>query len=76
MATEPGDAVCRTFHACFAGPHGEVVLAHLRRVFLDRRVPPAASDAELRHVEGQRSVVAYVLALIERARRDPREDRI
>lgn len=73
-ATEPGEAVCRAFHACFAGPQGEAALAHLRRVFLDRRLPPAASDAELRHVEGQRSVVAYVQALIERAAREPQQD--
>lgn len=71
---EPGRNVCRSFLACFAGTEGEAALDHLRRVFLDRRLPPSATDAELRHVEGQRSVVAYVLALIERAR-DPYEDR-
>ncbi len=71
---EPGVDVCRSVLACFTGAHGEATLAHLRRVFLDRRLPPSATDAELRHVEGQRSVVAYVLALLERAR-DPQEDR-
>ncbi len=57
--------------ACFATPPGRLVLEHLRRVFLDRRVPPSASDAELRHVEGQRSVVAWLLAAAspERVRR-------
>jgi hypothetical protein len=49
--------------ACFATPPGRIVLDHLRRVFLDRRVPPSASDAELRHVEGQRSVVAWLSAM-------------
>ena len=29
---------------------------------------PRATDAELRHVEGQRSVVAHILALVERGR--------
>lgn len=71
---EANPDLCRAFHACFAGPQGELALGHLRRVFLDRRVPPSASDAELRHAEGQRSVVAYVVGLIERAR-DRREDR-
>ncbi len=71
---EPDREVCRSFLACFAGANGEATLAHLRRVFLDQRLPPSATDAELRHVEGQRSVVAYVLALLERAR-DPQEDR-
>ena len=71
---EPAREVCRSFLACFADAQGEAALHHLRRVFLDRRLPPSATDAELRHVEGQRSVVAYVQALLERAR-DPREDR-
>jgi len=50
--------------ACFAGRHGQIVLDHLKAVFLDRRVPPSASDAELRHVEGQRSAVDYLMRLI------------
>jgi hypothetical protein len=70
----PGRDICRSFLACFADADGEAALEHLRRVFLDRRLPPSATDAELRHVEGQRSVVAYVLALLEHAR-DPHEDR-
>jgi hypothetical protein len=70
----PGPELRRAFLACFSTPEGEVVLAHLRRVFLDRRVAPNGPDAELRHVEGQRSVVAHVLGLLERAR-DRQEDR-
>lgn len=49
--------------ACFAGRNGELVIQHLRATFLDRRVAPKASDAELRHVEGQRSAIAYLLRL-------------
>ena len=73
-ASEADLDLCRAFHACFQGPQGELALRHLQRVFLDRRLPPSASDAELRHVEGQRSVVAYIGALVERAR-DPQQDR-
>ena len=73
---EAGPDVCHAFRACLGGPHGEQAMAHLRRVFLDRRVPPSAPNAELRHVEGQRSVVAYIAALIERAGRDRHEDRV
>jgi hypothetical protein len=51
------------FAACFASPAGRVVAQHLRRIFLDRRVPPSASDAELRHVEGQRAAIAWLLAM-------------
>jgi hypothetical protein len=57
------DAVAEAFVTCFAGPAGRIVLDQLRRLFLDRRVAPSASDAELRHVEGQRSVVAWLLAM-------------
>jgi hypothetical protein len=74
-SAEPGPELRRAFLACLSTPDGEAVLAHLRRVFLDRRVAPTAPDAELRHVEGQRSVVAHVLALLERARDRRQEDR-
>jgi hypothetical protein len=62
------DELARAFATCFRGASGRIVLEHLRRAFLDRRVPPTASDAELRHVEGQRWVAAHILALIERGR--------
>jgi hypothetical protein len=63
---EAPDEVCRSAAACLGTSHGRVVLRHLRRAFLDRRVPPTADDAELRHVEGQRSVVSHLLQLAER----------
>lgn len=62
------DDLARAFARCFSGPDGAHVVEHLRRSFLDRRLPPAASNAELRHLEGQRSVVAQLIALIERGR--------
>ena len=68
---EPGDhdrEVPLAFARCFAGAEGDLAIGHLRRLILDRRLPASASDAELRHLEGQRSVVAYVIALIERGR--------
>jgi hypothetical protein len=49
--------------ACLAGSNGDIVIQHLRATFLDRRVAPTASDAELRHIEGQRSAIAYLLRL-------------
>jgi hypothetical protein len=71
-ADGPGEGdegeLARAFARCFAGSEGALALDHLRRVFLDRRLPPTASDAELRHLEGQRSVVAHIVALAERGR--------
>ncbi len=53
------------FASCFSTPAGRRVLEYLRRAFLSRRVPPTAPDAVLRHVEGQRSVVAHIHSLVE-----------
>ena len=58
--------LCRAFAHCFAGAAGGRVLEHLRRVILERRLAPHASDAELRHLEGQRYAVAYIGAMVER----------
>jgi hypothetical protein len=64
---DPGElALCRAFARCFAGADGRVVLEHLRRTVLERRLPASASDAELRHLEGQRCVVAQIVAMVER----------
>jgi hypothetical protein len=57
------DDLTKAVQACFAGRNGDVVIEHLRTLYLDRRVPPSASDAELRHVEGQRAAIAYLLRL-------------
>lgn len=60
--------LCRAFARCFADQDGQRVMAHLARTILDRRLPPSASDAELRHLEGQRCAVASVVAMIERGK--------
>ena len=62
-AGEPDDTLTNAAVACFAGRQGELLLRHLDHVFLQRRVPPSASDAVLRHVEGQRSAIAYLIRL-------------
>jgi hypothetical protein len=64
---DPEDGeLCRAFARCFAGADGHLVLEHLRRVMLERRLPPGASDAELRHLEGQRHAVAHIVAMVGR----------
>lgn len=61
-AAEPSLAVA--FARCFSTPEGRQVLKHLRGWTLDRAVGPSASDAHLRHLEGQRQLVTHVLMLI------------
>ena len=58
----------RAAAACLGSADGRLLARHLRRVFLDRRLPPTASDAELRHLEGQRAAVAHLFRLAERGR--------
>jgi hypothetical protein len=58
--------LARAFARCFAGADGRLVLEHLTRMILERRLPPSASDAELRHLEGQRHAVAYIVAMVGR----------
>jgi hypothetical protein len=68
-AGDPSDSeLCRACARCLAGSDGQAVIAHLTRSVLDRRLPPSASDAELRHLEGQRYAVAGLLAMVERGR--------
>jgi hypothetical protein len=65
------DEVCRSAAACLGTMHGRVLLLHLERSVLSRRLPPTASDAELRHLEGQRALVGHLLQLVERGRNSP-----
>jgi hypothetical protein len=60
--------LCRAFARCFADQDGQRVMTHLARTILARRLPPSASDAELRHLEGQRCAIAGVVAMVERGK--------
>jgi hypothetical protein len=59
------DAAIR-FARCFADADGQAVLSHLRAMTLERTLGPAASDAHLRHMEGQRQLVIHILSLVAR----------
>ncbi|MEX1306343.1 MAG: hypothetical protein WEA84_14400 [Rhodovibrionaceae bacterium] len=56
------------FARCFAGRQGDLALSHLRRLTQQRHLGPEASDTALRHLEGQRQLVAYIASLVERGR--------
>lgn len=56
------------FARCFSGPDGARVLGVLRAMTVERTLGPEASDAALRHLEGQRALVATILALVARGR--------
>lgn len=52
------------FARCFSTGEGRRVLQHLRSCTLERTLGPSVTDAHLRHLEGQRQLVAQVLMLI------------
>lgn len=67
--SEIGDLdLARAFARCFRDEDGQRVIGHLGSITLGRVFGPKASDAQLRHLEGQRQLIAYVKALIERGR--------
>lgn len=52
----------------FSSAEGRRVLHHLRALTRERVLGPDASDAQLRHLEGQRALVQHIEALMERGR--------
>lgn len=68
MSAPDPDATARAFARCFHGNDGETVLAHLRRLTFERHLGPEASEAQLRHLDGQRALVALIANLIARGR--------
>jgi len=61
-------ALGEAFARCFRGDDGDAVLAYLRAVTMERALGPGTPDAQLRHLEGQRQMVAHILHLVERGR--------
>ncbi len=60
--------LARAFARCFREEDGRRILEHLHEITIRRALGPGATDALLRHVEGQRHLLAYVNALIARGR--------
>ncbi len=64
----PNLELARAFARCFGSAEGAAALRHLTDMTLRRALGPDAADAHLRHLEGQRQLVAYIHALIARGR--------
>lgn len=58
----------RAFARVLSGRDGAVVRAYLRHLTVERALGPDADGATLRHLEGQRALVARVEALAARGR--------
>jgi hypothetical protein len=57
-------ALARACVRLFTHDDGRRLLAHLRAQTIGRHLGPEASDAALRHLEGQRALVAHLERLI------------
>jgi hypothetical protein len=70
---EPGRIEMReiekAFARLFATEDGQKVLAHLQVLTFQRALGPGVADEQLRYIEGQRSMVATILRMIDRGRK-------
>lgn len=55
----------RLFYRVFTTPDGAKALEVLRKMTIERCLPPTASDSALRHAEGQRTLVRTIQNYIE-----------
>jgi len=58
----------KNFARVFSSNDGRAVLAHLRRITIERVLGPNATDAELRGLEAQRALVHQIEQLSERGK--------
>jgi hypothetical protein len=68
---DPDRKISLAFADCFKTPSGAIVLAYLRKYFVQDILAPSATDAELRFREGQRSIVGIIDTRIKEAEREP-----
>lgn len=59
----------RCFARLFSSEDGKKVLAYLQVITFHRALGPASPDEQLRYAEGQRSLVATILRLVDRGRK-------
>ena len=58
----------KSYARLFATDDGRRVLAHLQTITFHRALGAATSDEQIRYAEGQRSLVATILRLIDSGR--------
>ena len=63
-----GNETEKNYFRCFNTPAGIQVLKHLREITIERFFGPNATEAELRTLEGQRTLVHQIENLIERGK--------
>ena len=59
----------KAFARLFSSEDGQKVLSHLQVITFQRALSHSSPEQQLRYVEGQRSLVATILRLIDRGRK-------
>lgn len=62
--------IATAFARLFCRPDGQRVLAHLKHITQERVLAPDAQNAELWFLEGQRALVALIIALINQGQQE------
>lgn len=57
--------ISKNYARTFSTPSGRVVLAHLRKITIERVLGPNASESQLRSLESQRALVHQIENLIK-----------
>lgn len=60
----------RLFARLFSSEDGRKALSYLQLITFHRAHGPASPDQQLRHAEGQRALVATIMRLIDRGRKN------
>lgn len=63
------DEAPRIFARAFSTDDGQLVLSYLRGCFLARVAGPAASEGDLRYLDGQRGLLQHICQLVEQGKR-------
>lgn len=66
MSNREMELIEKAFARCFAKADGQIVLDYLHSITYDKPVSIYASDAELRHNEGQKHIVFIINSLIKK----------
>jgi len=74
VASLPRNELTALAARCFRGRDGSRLIGHLRALTLERALGPAAPEAQLRHLEGQRQLVRYLETLVAEGRGAPVAD--
>mgnify|MGYP006883063858 FL=1 len=70
------EKISKTITSLFETPSGREVLKYLRSITIEMVNGPNVTDAELRHMEGQRFIVGLIETRVEHGHRSRNNERI